>query len=271
MSYLQKFLRDIKKSRYFQFWFLMWVIFGVIIIVSLVNLSTYTNLNETQPNYKTWRIWEEPTSLIDWPDFTLSIIPNVNSTVSCSIGNTVLSVQDDIDPNGQNYKIIYASSFLASGINNTIICLLNTGKGNTLKWNIRTPTSSSIFISQSIYVSTVTFLAQISLKKTTYEDSSGQITGIDWHPIVTYIPNTTLEAGVYFTITDFTISHYREYDWLIGWQSFGEFGGTLFMTYILHRFIMTILSPCIEMDSVLFGAQESEYGAQESEYKRIVS
>eukprot|EP01124_Arcella_intermedia_P020622 TRINITY_DN28106_c0_g1_i1.p1 TRINITY_DN28106_c0_g1~~TRINITY_DN28106_c0_g1_i1.p1 ORF type:complete len:264 (+),score=66.70 TRINITY_DN28106_c0_g1_i1:3-794(+) len=245
---------DLKDSRFFQVWLLFWLIFGVIILIALIQLGALEHQNDKEPHYKTWRIWDQyvPDGL-SWPDISF-LIPG-NGTTHCKLGNKDLLVTiTQQSPN--TLFTIHASNYTANSISNTLECTINTPTSLTAKWSVWDP-HYPLEAPNYFYLQTMLF-SQVSLKQSLYEDPSGAILKLNWNPTVISSPLNPSPVLI-LTISDFTVSHYREYDWYTNWQFFGDIGGIIFMTYLIHSLVMLLFGPCLPKDSVTFGGQRAIY------------
>eukprot|EP01125_Pyxidicula_operculata_P005083 TRINITY_DN1861_c0_g1_i2.p1 TRINITY_DN1861_c0_g1~~TRINITY_DN1861_c0_g1_i2.p1 ORF type:complete len:169 (+),score=20.66 TRINITY_DN1861_c0_g1_i2:192-698(+) len=146
-----------------------------------------------------------------------------------------------------------------------VIQIMNTTEkfDNTIKWLVGSKPNTTPNYTLPVFVDTGSY-TEVSINKIIYEYSEGSPIWVDWHPRVT--SRTVLQDSldekltleIVITITDYTVAHYRDYDSYSTWQYFADFGGILFMIYILHKLVMNILSFCVPNDSYILGGITNE-------------
>jgi hypothetical protein len=277
-------LTDVKESRYFQIWLVLWLVGIIVFFVAFGNITSASSLQAADPLFHAWRILDldiSGTGLI-FPDFfARTVDPLVTfKTLDCSSDEEkpltttkVAACPDGVK--GHSCFVISGSQFRAFPTSNAINCVgildgIYSPNGTKIRqsdqvWGVVwtgafSRSAELVDISDNV-------IAEIEISPHQYlVQGNGQYQvptqeWILWNPDATQIPQTgdNSAVAVVISVEEFVLRVFKSFDPYGGWQGYADLGGALFMSYVMQKILMFLVAFVVVNDSRTLGGARSSY------------
>jgi hypothetical protein len=267
-------ITDLKESRYFQVWCIMWAVVSIVFFIgfgNITNISTTSNV-QGSTTYQAYRILEqnaEKTGLF-FPAVQASTLSTNNSILSLTCNNDkneAVTVYPSSTSWQQPAFTIQSQSQIATPSMPHIGCDVSltkngTGPDDGVSTVLRLAFSDTGTFSQAetVYIETDT-IGTVYLSKTSY---SGAITQSFYNPwyITHRLPSNQTALGgmqLFIEMNSFDVVNYQQYSTYTGWQAYADVGGMLMFAYVMHMVLMFVIGVFLNNDSRVLGGARASY------------
>jgi len=261
------FIADLKGSRYFQVWLVVWVGMLILFFVGVGNIATFSNYTANEQQYLLFRNYDQDVSKtgLRWPKMGF-----YTNNASVSATSFFCNTEDErIIHTGQeayNGRVLYVldpTSFIALPGNNLIGCIIELDGDPTKRHG-----TTWLFVDSGVFHADAEFVQidsqriwTVSLSKSFYLMSDGT-QYVYWNPYLSpsNMPKpvngsnaTTPIIQVIFSVNDFNLERFLQWNSYPGWQVYADLGGILFASYVFQTIVMFFIGMLLTNDSRLLG------------------
>jgi len=263
-------LTDVKESRYFQVWTILWIAVMIVFWIGFAAITNYAALYTNPDDASTYRISDADMSDmgIEFPQIQISTLApaaTINEVACSGPLNQPIGVVPGQTQDGQPAQNVHSNAAISKPTTIEMACvvMLNPVPNGTSKKLRMSFADGGNFPGETIYISTDAY-ATVYLNKVVY--MSDPTISKPWS-FAKYNPwyiehklsgNYTGTIQLWISMSDFDVPSYIQYQSYTGWEAYSDIGGQLMFAYFIHLVLMFIVGIFLTNDSrVLGGARQS--------------